>query len=305
MKKHLGRLLLCLFPLGAWAQEWRLPKQVFPHEIAVLGNDVYVATTEGLWRLRAEDRIRRIGGKGAAAWPLAVEADRLFWLQGGEVRELNGDSGRSRPVPGWTKKHATVLAKRAGLFFTDNKQGTWWSPDGETWHGPIEAVQHAFTLDWLEGEWWAFSNSDPDEPDRFVLSRSRDLQAWTPAAEFTGNQPGSLAAGAGVVVLTEIAGVRVFDPREFPRSALVAIGPADERPAVYFEHGYFWLQGERDGLWRSSDGLGWQNLKEVLAPLEAPLVQVAFAPDALVLAGYTGKVIRVPLASLPEPVRSR
>lgn len=34
------------------------------------------------------------------------------------------------------------------------------------------------------------------------------------------------------------------------------------------------------GLWRSVDGREWQGLQTLLAPLEAPLVQVGFAPDA-------------------------
>ncbi len=296
-----ARLLIALLLAGAvsGAEKWELPRGVFPHEIAVLSDEIHVASTEGLWHLEKDGRVRRVGEARAASWPVAVGADRLWWVQQDREVEYRPATGRIRAVPSLHGKAVAVFGQRYGLLFADDGDGTWFSADGESWNGPIAGTQHAFALDRLGDEWWAVANLDREDADKFTLSRSTDLRTWRPAAEFTGNQVGSLAAGAGVIVITEIAGVRVYDPRELPRSALVAVGPADERPAVYFEHGYFWLQGERDGLWRSADGLGWQNLQSVLAPLGAPLVQVGFAPDALVLAGYTGRVIRVPLAALP------
>lgn len=300
----IGRWLLLLFlalNLSAGAAEaWRLPRGVFPHEIAVLDDAVYVASTKGLWRLEAREKVKRIGGAQRASWPLAAGPGRLWWMQDSRVMALDASTSAIRPIRSLAAKRVGVISRRHGLFLIDDEAGLAWSADGETWHGPVTEAQHGFALDRLDDEWWAITNPDPDNTDKFVLSRSRDLRAWTHAAEFIGRQPGSLAAGAGRVLVSEISGVRVFDPRALPRSTLVTVGPEDERPAVYFAHGYFWLQGERDGLWRSADGHDWQDLADVLAPLEAPLVQVGFAPDSLVLAGYTGKVIRVPLARLPS-----
>lgn len=297
----IGRWLLVLLVLGgatAATESWRLPRGVFPHEIAVLDDAIYVASTEGLWRLGAPGKVRRIGGTQRASWPLVAGPGRLWWIRDSHVAELNPVAGAIRPVRSLAAKHAGVISRRHGLFLADVETGLAWSADGETWHVPVAEAQHGFALDRLGDEWWAITNPDSDNTDKFVLSRSADLRTWTKAAEFIGRQPGSLAAGAGVVVVSEISGVRVFDPRELSSSGFVTVGPEDERPAVYFEHGCFWLQGERDGLWRSADGRDWQNLAAVLVPLEAPLVQIAFAPDALVLAGYTGKIIRVPLTSL-------
>jgi len=299
-----GRWLLLglTLSLAAGAAEaWRLPRGVFPHEIAVLADAVYVASTEGLWRLDAKGRMQRTGGRQRASWPLPAGAGRLWWMQDSRVMELDAATGTIRPVRSLAAKRVGVISRRHGLFLADDEAGLAWSADGEAWHGPVAEAQHGFALDRLDGEWWAITNPDPENTDKFVLSRSRDLRVWTKAAEFIGRQPGSLAAGAGKVLVSEIGGVRVFDPRELSQSMAVAVGPADERPAVYFEHGRFWLQGERDGLWHSADGRAWQNLQAVLAPLGAPLVQVGFAPDALVLAGYTGKIIRLTLADLPSP----
>lgn len=300
----IGRWLLLFLALslsvGA-AEAWRLPRGVFPHEIAVLEDAVFVASTAGLWRLDAKGKMKRVGGRQRAAWPLAAGAGRLWWLQDSRVVELDAANGAIRPVSSLAAKRIGVISRRHGLYFADDEAGLAWSADGETWHGPVAEAQHGFALDRLGGEWWAITNPDPDNTDTFVLSRSRDLRTWTKAAEFIGRQPGSLAAGVGKVLVSEIGGVRVFDPQDLPQSEFVAVGPADERPAVYFEHGCFWLQGEREGLWRSADGRDWQNLQAVLAPLGAPLVQIAFAPDALVLAGYTGKIIRVALINLPSP----
>ncbi|MCW5550398.1 MAG: hypothetical protein KIT44_15655 [Opitutaceae bacterium] len=299
----IGRWLLLFLALslsaGA-AEAWRLPRGVFPHEIAVLDDTAFVASTEGLWRLEAKEKVKRIGGAQRASWPLAAAPGRLWWMQDSRVMELDAATGTIRPVRSLAATRVGVISRRHGLYFADDEAGLVWSADGDAWHGPVPEAQHSSALDRLGDEWWAITNPDPDNTDKFVLSRSRDLRAWVQAAEFIGRQPGSLAAGAGRVVVSEISGVRVFDLQALPRSTLVTVGPDDERPAVYFAHGHFWLQGERDGLWRSADGRDWQNLQAVLAPLEAPLVQVGFAPDALVLAGYTGKIICVPLASLPS-----
>lgn len=296
-------VFLGLIGSSVGAEAWRLPRGVFPHEIAVVDGIVFVASTEGLWRLEGKGKVKRIGGRQRASWPLEAGADRLWWMQDTRAMELDTASGTIRPVAPLAAKRIGVISRRHGLFLVDDEEGLAWSADGETWHGPVAEAQHSASLDRLDHEWWAFTNPYPDNTDKFVLSRSRDLRTWTAAAEFIGRQPGSLAAGAGVIVITEIAGVRVFDPQALPQSAFVTVGPADERPAVYFENGCFWLQGERDGLWRSADGRDWQSLQAVLAPLEAPLVQIAFAPDALILAGYTGRIVRVSLASLPDPVR--
>jgi|GEM_PF-5665390 len=302
MGRRLLFLLALLISVGA-AESWRLPTGVFPHEIAVFSDDIYVASSDGLWRLRADKKAVRIGGAQRASWPLVAGVDRLWWMQGEWAAEFDRVTGAIRPVASLRTKRVGVMTRRLGLYFVDDEGGTAWSADGVSWQGPVGEAQHLFALDRMAGEWWAFTNPDPENTDKFVLSRSADLRTWTKAAEFIGRQPGSLAAGAGVIVITEIAGVRVFDPQALPQSAFVTVGPADERPAVYFENGCFWLHGERDGLWRSADGRDWQNLQAVLAPLEAPLVQIAFAPDALILAGYTGRIVRVPLASLPDPVR--
>lgn len=298
---RLGGLLVLLSLIGtvACAEAWRLPRGVFPHEIAVVEDTVFVASTEGLWRLDEKGEIKRIGGRQRASWPLPAGANRLWWMQDTRVMELDVASGAIRPVASLAEKRIGVMSRRHGLFFVDDEDGTAWSAEGETWHGPVTAAQHMGALDRLAGEWWAFTNPYPDNTDKFVLSRSTDLRTWTTAAEFIARQPGSLAAGAGRVLVSEIGGVRVFDPRELPQSAWVSVGPADERPAVYFENGSFWVQGERDGLWRSADGRNWQDLRAVLAPLGAPLVQIYFTPDALILGGYTGRIIRVPLAALP------
>lgn len=303
----IGRWLLVLLVLGlsaGAAEAWRLPRGVFPHEIAVVDGIVFVASTEGLWQLEGKGKVKRIGSRQRASWPLEAGAGRLWWMQDTRAMELDTASAAIRPVASLAAKRIGVISRRHGLFLVDDKMGLAWSADGETWHGPVAEAQHGFALDRVDEEWWAITNPDPDNTDKFVLSRSRNLQTWTAAAEFIGRQPGSLAAGAGKVLVSEIGGVRLFNPRDLPHSVFVAVGPADERPAVYFEHGCFWLQGERDGLWRSADGRDWQNLAAVLMPLEAPLVQIGFAPDALVLAGYTGKVIRVPLARLPAPLIS-
>jgi hypothetical protein len=300
MRRRFLLLLLLLAGPAAAVETWRLPRGVFPHEIAVSGEVIYVASTAGLWRLEGKGKVKRIGGRQRAAWPVAADAGRLWWLQDSRVAELDAASGAISPVRSLEAKRVGVLSRRHGLVLVDDEAGLSWSSDGKTWHGPVAAAQHGFALDRLDGEWWAITNPDPGDTSKFVLSRSRDLRSWTKAVEFTGRQPGSLAAGAGRVVVSEIGGVRVFDPRDLPQSAFVTVGPADERPAVYFEHGCFWLQGERDGLWRSADGRTWQSLANALTPLAAPLVQVGFAPDALILAGYTGKVIRVPLAALPS-----
>lgn len=299
-------LLLCLtLSLSAGAAEaWRLPRGVFPHEIAVLDDAVFVASTAGLWRLDGKGKVKRVGGRQRASWPLAAGAGRLWWMQDSRVMELDAAKGTIRPVRSLAEKRIGVISRRHGLFLVDDEDGLTWSADGETWHGPVPESQHGFALDRLDGEWWAVTNPDPENTDKFVLSRSRDLRNWTAAADFIARQPGTLAAGAGVVVVSEISGVRIFDPRELSRPTFAPVGSADERPAVYFAHGCFWLQGERDGLWRSADGRDWQNLQAVLAPLGASLVQIAFTPDALVLAGYTGKIIRVPLTTLPPPMIS-
>jgi hypothetical protein len=298
----IGRWAWVFLALGvsvAAAEAWRLPRGVFPHEIAVLDDTVYVASTEGLWRLEAKGKVKRVSAAQRASWPLAAGPARLWWMQDSRVVELDAASGAIRPVASLAAKRVGVISRRHDLFFYDDEAGLAWSADGETWHGPVAEAQHGFVLDRMDDAWWAITNPDPDDTDKFVLSRSHDLRTWTQAAVFTGRQPGTLAAGAGKVLVSEIGGVRVFDPRELSQSAFTAIGPADERPAVYFEHGCFWLQGERDGLWRSADGRTWQKLVDALAPLAAPLVQVGFAPDALILGGYTGKIVSVPLASLP------
>lgn len=292
-------VFLGLIGSSAGAEAWRLPRGVFPHEIAVVDGAVFVASTEGLWRLGANGRTKRIGGRQRASWPLAAGAARLWWMQDTRVMELDAATRAIRPVRSLAAKRIGVMSRRHGLFLVDDEEGTAWSVDGESWQGPVSAAQHMSALDRLADEWWAFTNPYPENTDKFVLSRSTDLRTWTKAAEFIGRQPGSLAAGAGRVMVSELGGVRVFNPQDLSQSGFVAVGPADERPAVYFENGAFWLQGERDGLWRSADGRVWQDLQAVLAPLEAPLVQICFAPDALILGGYTGRIIRVPLAGLP------
>lgn len=302
MIRHLTFLLLLCTAASA-AESWRLPRGVFPHEIAVAGDAIYVASTEGLWRLDARhEKPRRIGGRQRASWPLTLGADKLWWLQDSRVAELDIPSGSIQTLHSLAAKRVGVLSTRHGRLFADDENGLSWSADGSAWHGPVPQAQHGFALDLLGDEWWAITNPDPDDTDRFVLSRSHDLRTWTAAAHFTGRQPGSVAAGAGLVLVTEIGGVRVFAPRDLPRSDFVAVGPSDERPAVFFHQGCFWLQGERDGLWRSTDGRTWQNLASILAPLQAPLVQLGLTPDALILAGYTGRILRVPLSALPAPL---
>ncbi len=290
--------LLLSASLGA-AERWQLPRQVFPHEVAVAGENVFVASTAGLWRLNAEGKVKRIGPAKRAAWPITGPENRLWWLQDAQVVELDAITREVRPVRSLETKRVGVVSQRHGVYFVDDESGLMWSRDGETWHGPVQEAQHGAAIDRLGAEWWAITNPASADANKFVLSRSVDLQTWTQAAEFLSVQPGSLAAGSGVILVSEVGGVRVFDPREPVRPVFVSVGPDDERPAVYFEHSCFWVQGERDGLWRSADGRNWQNLAASLKLLGAPLVQIGFARDALVLAGYTGRVVRVPLSALP------
>ncbi len=281
--------------VGPGAGHWRIPPPTFAYEVMAAGDGHWVGSNDGLWRLDASGA-RRVGRRGEVATPVAVGADRMWGIRGGRIWESPRHTFRPSPLKSFSRTGVTVVRSRHGHVFADTAEGIWWSREGAVWHGPLTVAGHAYQIDGDADRWWAVR--EDAAAGRYLLARSADLQTWTLAMTFDGDQPGALAAGAGVVVVSDRGGVHRFDPGIDAPAALIPIGPADERPTVYFEHGYFWLQGERDGLWRSTDGRNWQDLAAMLAGLNAPLSQLGFAPDALLLTGYTGEIRRVPFAAV-------
>ncbi|GAB1487922.1 hypothetical protein MASR2M8_03640 [Opitutaceae bacterium] len=280
---------------GSGAGRWHIPPPTFAYEVMSVGDRYWVGSNDGLWRLDASGA-RRVGRRGEVATPVAVGADRMWVIRDGRIWESPTHVFRPSPLKTFSRTGVTVVRSRHGHVFADTVEGTWWSREGSTWHGPLTAAGQAQQIDYDAGLWWALR--ERDDEGRYELARSSDLQTWTPAAGFAGDQPGMLAAGAGVILVADRGGVHRFAVAAPLRGSRIPVGPEDERPAVYFEHGYFWLQGERDGLWRSPDGRDWQDLAPVLVGLAAPLSHLGFASDALLLTGYTGEIRRVPLSVL-------
>lgn len=272
----------------------RVPPPAFAYEATEIAGTVYAGSNDGLWCL-APDGAVRVHGGGDVSTPVAFGRATLYFAADGALWRSGTGSFRPRRVrlPGTAA--VSIVARAGDVLFVDRDDGTWWTRDGRQWRGPLAMAGHGFQVSAGNRDWWALVDADDGS---HVLSQSPDLVTWRPVATFNGRQPGVIAAAAGGVLITEIGGVRRWDVEERQWS-WTAVGEPDERPVVRFAHGVFWLNGERDGLWRSADGVHWQDLAVVLRPLQAPLSHVGFSPAGLVLTGYTGNILHVPLASLP------